>query len=74
MCGTGTRDQVVELGGQGPWASWPRLKVSPRPSCPLPLYPQHLTVASTCGEKQASIFNWLRIGSWGECFTQKLQV
>ena len=36
-CGTGTRDQAAELGGQGPLTWWPRLKVSPSPSCPFPL-------------------------------------
>jgi hypothetical protein len=47
----GTCDAVVELGGQGPLASSPRLKVSPSPSCPLSFCPQHLTVASSCREK-----------------------
>jgi len=48
----GTRDTVVKLGGQGPSASSPRLKVSPSPSWPLMFQPQHLTVASSCGEEQ----------------------
>ena len=38
----------VELGGQGPLISSPRLKVSPSPSCPALFLPQHLTVASSC--------------------------
>ena len=54
-CGAGTRVAVVELGGQGPLASSPRIAVSPSPSCPTSLCPQHLTVASSCGEKQLRI-------------------
>jgi len=53
--GAGTRNAVVVLGGQGPLASSPRLKVSPRPSCPYSLEPQHLTVASSCVEEQPGI-------------------
>jgi hypothetical protein len=53
-------DAVVELGGQGPLASSPRFKVSPCPSCPTSLCPQHLTVASSCGETQSSITARLR--------------
>jgi len=48
------RDAVVELGGQGPLALAPRSEVSPSPSCPAPFQPQHLTVASSCGEEQPS--------------------
>ena len=48
----GKRNAVVELGGQGPLALSPRLTVSPCPSCPLLLLPQHLTLASSCGEEQ----------------------
>ena len=44
------RDAVMELGGQGPLASSPRFAVSPSPSCPKALKPQHLTVASSCSE------------------------
>jgi len=47
----GTRHAVVELGGQGPLASSPRPEVSPCPSRPWPLPPQHLTVASSCRER-----------------------
>ena len=34
---TSLRDAVMELGGQGPLASSPLLKVSPCPSAPAPL-------------------------------------
>jgi len=64
---------VVVLGGQGPLASSPRLKVSPRPSCPLSLKPQHLTVASSCVEEQPEITDLLSNAGWGESFTQGLQ-
>ena len=48
----GTTDAVVEVGGQGPLASSPRFEVSPSPSCPLLIFsPQHLRVASSCGEE-----------------------
>jgi hypothetical protein len=45
-----TRDAVVELGGQGPLVFLPRSVVSPSPSCPWALSPQHLRVASSCGK------------------------
>ena len=63
----GTSAAVVGLVGQGPLASSPRSEVSPRPSCPYMLWPQHLTVASSCGEKQPRINDRLRIGleMWG---------
>ena len=32
----------------------PRSNVSPYPSCPCPLKPQHLTLPSSCGQQQAS--------------------
>jgi len=57
--GAGT---VVELSGKGPLASLPRFKVSPSPSCPAP--PQHLTVASSCGEKQPRVTDQLRTERW----------
>ena len=76
--GHGTRDMVVKLGGQGPLALSPRPKVSPAspsPSCPYSLRPQHLRVASSCGEKQPRITDRCRIGIniWGEYFTESLQ-
>jgi len=49
--GAGTKDTVVELGGQGPLASAPRFEVSPIPSAPYSLRPQHLRVVSSCGEE-----------------------
>ena len=52
--GTGTRDAVVELGGQGPLASLPRCVSTPIPSCPYLLWPQHLTVASSCAETRTT--------------------
>jgi len=69
--GAGTKDAVVhmvELGGQGPLASSPRVETSPSPSCPLIEKPQHLTVVSFCGEKQHMITDWLRlsIDEWQE--------
>jgi len=51
--GGGTSIVVVGLDGHGPLAPPPRLQVSPRPSCPYSLPPQHLTVASSCGERRA---------------------
>jgi len=57
----GMRDAVMELGGQGPLASSPRAEVSPRPSCPSSFQPQHLTVVSSCGEKQPGIIGWLQM-------------
>ena len=48
----GTKEAAVELGGHEPLALLPRFEVSPSPSCPLKFKPQHLTVASSCGEKQ----------------------
>ena len=64
----GTTDAVVklhhaavELCGQGPLASSPRFEMSPCPSAPSPLLPQHLTVASSCGEEQPRITDRLRI-------------
>jgi hypothetical protein len=53
--GADTSDAVVELGGQGPLASSPRFEESPSPSCPSLFRPQHLSVASSCGEKQPRI-------------------
>ena len=50
--GVGTQTAVVELGRQGPLALSPRFEVSPSPSCPLRFQPQHLTVASSCGETE----------------------
>ena len=44
-----------ELGGQEPLASSPRFEVSPSPSCPALFCPQHLSVVSSCGEKQLRI-------------------
>jgi len=41
--------------GQPPLLSSPRCDVSPCPSCPYPLEPQHLTVASSCNELQFTI-------------------
>ena len=58
-CGAGTRVAVVELGGQGPLASSPRCDPSPIPICPYMLPPQHLRVASSCGEEQPRITDWL---------------
>ena len=55
ICGVSTRDAVGELAGQGPLASSPRSEVSPSPSCPHEFLPQHLTVASSCGEPQVRI-------------------
>ena len=69
--GVGERDAVVELGGQGPLASSPRLKLSPSPSCPWILSPQHLTVASSCGEKHTTITDRSKIGGWGQSFNQE---
>jgi hypothetical protein len=62
-------------GGRGPLAPSPGLDSSPSPSCPLMFMPQHLTVASSCGETQPNITNRLRIGIdiWGEPFNQGLQ-
>ena len=48
--GAGKRAAEVELGGHEPLARSPRFEVSPSPSCPLMFQPQHLTVASSCGE------------------------
>jgi hypothetical protein len=48
--GAGTRAAEVELGGHEPLARSPRFEVSPSPSCPLRFQPQHLIVASSCGE------------------------
>ena len=70
-CGEGTRDAVVELGGQGPLASSPRLVVSNSPSCPKVLSPQHLRVASSCIEKQSRITDWFSNDGWAEPCTQK---
>ena len=46
---------MVDLGGHGPLAPSPGFETSPIPSCPLIFMPQHLTVASSCGEKQSWI-------------------
>ena len=70
---TGTRDAVVELGGQGPLASSPRFAVSPCPSCPALLLPQHLMVASSCGEMQPRITGRLSKDRWGESCTQGIR-
>ena len=70
--GAGTRDVVVDLGGQGPLALSPRLNLSPIPSCPASFCPQHLTVASSCGEKQPRISHRFSKDGWGESFTQGL--
>ena len=70
--GAGTREAVVELGGHEPLALSPRFEVSPSPSCPLVFKPQHLTVASSCAEKQPT--DRSSIDRWGESFTQGLQV
>jgi hypothetical protein len=72
--GAGERDTVVELGGQGPLASSPRSVSTPSPSCPSIVPPQHLRVASSCGEKHPRITDWLKIGGWGESITQGLEV
>ena len=68
----GTRDAVVELGGQGPFALSPRFEVSPSPSCPLMFHPQHLMVASSCGENQPKITNRKIVcfEIWGESFAK----
>ena len=67
-----TKEAAVELGGHEPLALLPRFEVSPSPSCPLKFKPQHLTVASSCGEKQPTD----RLGKdWsGESLTHGLQV
>ena len=62
--GAGTRDAVV--GGQGPLALSPRLAVSPSPSCPLLLLPQHLTLASSCGEEQPRSLTGSGLTDWEE--------
>jgi len=41
----------VEPGGQGPLVFLPLSEVSPSPSCPWALSPQHLRVASSCGKQ-----------------------
>jgi hypothetical protein len=64
---------VEERGGQGPLASTPRCEVSPNPSCPSLFLPQHLTVASSCGEKQPRVTDWLRGDEFGESFTERRQ-
>ena len=70
----GTSDTVVELGGQGPLVLSPRSEVSSSPSCPTLLRPQHLTVASSCREKQPRTTYWLSEDCWGESFTQGFKV
>ena len=65
---------MVELGGQRPLASSPRFKVSPTPSCPAWLYPQHLMVASSCGEKSPRITGRLSKDGSVESFAQRLHV
>jgi len=69
-CGAGTRVAGAELGGPGPLALSPREEVSPNPSCPLSFWPQHLRVASSCGEKQPRITDRLRKDGWGEYLDQ----
>ena len=64
---------MVELGGQGPLALSPRVAVSPSPSCPASFRPQHLTVASSCGEQQSPITERLCTGIWGESFNRGRQ-
>ena len=54
-CGAGTRDASEELGGQGPLASSPWSDLTPIPSCPASLLPQHWRVASSCGKTQPRI-------------------
>ena len=54
-------------------ALMPRMAVSPCPNCPLSFQPQHLTVASSCGEKQSGITDRFTVGRSGESFTQRLQ-
>ena len=71
--GGGTREAMVELGGQGPLGLSPRFEVSPSPSCPPPLLPQHLTVASSCSEKHPRINDLLRICNRGTSFIEGLQ-
>ena len=72
-CGAGRKDAMVELGGQGPLASSPRLNMSPSPRFPALLNPQHLTVASSCGEKQPMITARLSSEIWGESFNRGRQ-
>ena len=71
----GTRGAVVKLGGQGPLASSPRFEVSPSPSCPLMFQPQHLTVASSCGENRPKITDRIMFSLkiWGESFAKMPQ-
>ena len=71
----GTTDAVVELGGQGPCALSPRFEGSPSPSCPLMFQPQHLTVASSCGENQPKITDrtMFSLNLWGESFANMPQ-
>ena len=64
---------MVELGGQGPLASSPLCVLTPIPSCPLLLAPQHLRLVSSCGEEQPSITQLFSIGFWAECFTEGFQ-
>jgi len=45
----------VGRAGHPPLLSSPRLDVSPCPSCPYSLPPQHLTVASSCEELQVRL-------------------
>jgi len=63
------RERETELAGQGPLASSPRCTMSPSPSCPCVLSPQHLTVASSCGEKHVRVTDWLRIAGCDGSFT-----
>ena len=51
----GTRDAVVGRVGHAPLGWLPRAELSPSPSCPLSLRPQHLTVASSCGKERVGI-------------------
>jgi len=69
----GKRDAVFFIGGQGPLASPPRSAVSPIPSCPLLFPPQHLTVVSSCGEKQPWVTDQPNKDGWGEYFTEGIQ-
>ena len=61
--GADTAAAVVGLGGQGPSASSPQTEVSPDPSCPWAPLPQHLRVASSCGEEQPRITESLWSGA-----------
>jgi hypothetical protein len=47
----------VGRAGHPPLLPSPRCNVSPCPSCPLLLYPQHLTVASSCEELQVRLLH-----------------